>query len=295
MDKDRLGELQQCKKVGDMDPYTVLEVHSGKLVDSVHGRVIIALVTYIASDKSTFRGRMMMPPRVVPELDGKKVDEEIPPMLMVYLGKKELEKEGHSCFDIRTVTVPKEKTIAEYAQELRLMSHESLSTQFKISSFGDFPEGSVFICESVRQLKQTSKDEIGLSKETRVPVMRYETTHDGVVKTGEIFLPHRTYSEAKKNLPAVLLYNGLRKSKKGGRSYFDITVMDETITSTLLDVSPDNSARSNPPPPPAADKTQTGSNSAFTNDGHADDTISIPDSDEDFFPSESFASQSIPF
>lgn len=215
-----------------MEPYTILEVHSGKLVDSVHDCVFIARVSYTKADKTTFDGRMMIPPRVFPT-DGVKDVQDTLPLLMVYLGKKAMEKEGHSCFDLRPVSIPSDRTLVDYAEELRRMTPEKLSALFRIDSFGEFPEGTVFICESVRQIKRETKDEIGLSKETRVPVMKYETVLDDVRKNGEIFLPNRTYTEVKKNIPAVLIFNGLKKTKKGGRTYFDITVMDETMSSTL--------------------------------------------------------------
>jgi hypothetical protein len=51
---------------------------------------------------------------------------------------------------------------------------------------------------------------------------------------GEAFLPERTHADVKRmQLPVVLMYKGLRKAKTGGRSYFDILVMDEALTSRL--------------------------------------------------------------
>ena len=235
-----MESLQQCKSVGEMEPNTILEVQGGRLIESLHDRVVLASVTYAQDDKTTFSGRMMIPPRVFG--DRLKLDDVIEPCVMVYLGKKTLEKEGHTCFDLKSVEIPEGKTQREYVDELRTMSHDELSSMFKIASFADFQAGTVFVAERLRLIKTMSKDEVGLTRETKVPVMTYETTVGGDTVKGEIFLPHRTYLEVKRKLPSVIIYNGQRKAKKGCRTYFDLTVLDDSFISTLEEAATDAAA-----------------------------------------------------
>ena len=43
--------------------------------------------------------------------------------------------------------------------------------------------------------------------------MSYETETDGHVETGEVFVPERTYNEAKTNVPGMMIYKGDKVSK----------------------------------------------------------------------------------
>jgi hypothetical protein len=191
-----------------------LHVHSGKLVDSKFNKVVTVDCSYETSPASgeMFRGRMMMPPRLFPDvllMDDNGEHGEVKPRLMVYLGSKQI-GDDKTCFEVNTVTSPEGTDLTEQAAALRLLSTDQLRAKFHFKSIGDFPDNTIFICSGLSHVKRGSDS---------LPVMSYETTVNGESVRGEAFLPARTYADVKRmERPVVLMYKGLHPRPEDART-----------------------------------------------------------------------------
>jgi hypothetical protein len=166
---------------------SILHVHSGKMVDSKFDKVMMVDCSYELDRKTgqMFRGRMMIPPRLFPDVlfteDGGE-HGEAKPRLMVYLGSKQI-GDNKTCFEVNTVTYPEGTDLTEQAATLRLLTEDQLRAKFHFKSIGDFPDNTVFICSGIRHVERGSDS---------LPLMSYETTVNGESVRGEAFLPART-------------------------------------------------------------------------------------------------------
>ena len=89
MGKAKLVTLDNYKKLIEVEPYTVLEVYGGELVDSAFGKVALLncvsvkdATTGVAAKKESFK--LMAPSRFLPSNEEEK---DYFPCVMVYMGK----------------------------------------------------------------------------------------------------------------------------------------------------------------------------------------------------------------
>ena len=220
--------------VGDMPVNTILEIYGGRVIPgSCSSTVALVDCSYMCEDKTSYRGKMIIPGRFFKDVTvGAEEEGEISPRVMIYLGKKTFGN-NHSCFLLHDAPKSK-KNLSDVANELRALTSAELIASCTISSLGDFPEQSVFICTALRVLAKDYAAANAWSEKTTTVAQYERVDENGKVRIGEVFFPSRYVCQVRKNLPTVCIYKGLKKSQKGGRSYHDVSVVREEIYPTAV-------------------------------------------------------------
>ena len=108
------------------------------------------------------------------------------------------------------------------------MSPEELSKKVRVSSFGDFPSHTVFVCTKLRLQAVAAGGE-----ERTVSIMAYETEIDGKATSCELFLPDRYIANIKGKLHVIKLCRE-EKENKSGRTNYNLRVIDANRAQQLL-------------------------------------------------------------
>jgi hypothetical protein len=230
MGMDKFTEMDQMKRLADFEAYTVFEVHSVERMESVHGEVAVMSYRGVRGDRRE-AGKMLTPIRFAPsEESGTKC-----PMVLVYFGKVEMKSGTGTCHQMEVAgcggTVDES---AQMATDLRKLSIEDLKDRVKVQMMSHFPHGTVFTYSKVRSVPSRFAQSEGKAAEDKAYIMSYETYVGNRHRQGEVFVPKRTYAEAKKSVPGVMVYRGDAVSKVG-RKYYDLSVLGDLFKTGLLD------------------------------------------------------------
>ena len=180
--------------------------------------------------------KIVVPGRCMPSTAEE--EESYFPCVMVYLGKaplkhKKLEGESNLFHNLKRVDVGKTKQTQESVRELyntyKQMTISELEQAFTIRSMSQFEPGTPMIYHFVKEVKFLKE-----GKETIAYVMRYEVKENGVIVNGDVYIPERTYNEAKKTEPGFIIYRGEKTSVKSGNTYYDILVGDISAKDILF-------------------------------------------------------------
>jgi hypothetical protein len=228
-----MSALEGCKTLSDLPIPTVLEAHAGKVVSTMYGKSLLVTCTFINNDFKRQTSKVHIPFRFCDDLSTIEKGEEgnFAPRVFVYTGSASSTTHSNQIYyKVFCVAVPSQSTVRSVADGLRGMTAEALERKLRIVSMSDFPDGTVFICSSLRN-GEVVQDADGKS-ELRSPIMTYESYIDDKTVKGEAYIPIRVYADAKKDMPAILIYKGKKKSH-AGRTYFDIAVLDKSTKEGL--------------------------------------------------------------
>jgi hypothetical protein len=229
MGMDKFAELDQMKRLTDFDAHTVLEVQCVECMESAYGEVAIMTYSTMRGGKRE-TGKVLTPMRFAPrEESGTKC-----PMVMVYFGKVEMKTGTGTCHQMEVAgSGGTAAEMAQLAEDLRKLSADDLKDRVNVHTMSHFPHGTVFAYSKVQSMPSRFAQVEGKPSE-KAYTMSYETYVDNKYRQGNVFIPKRAYTEAKKNTPGVMVYRGDAVSKVG-RKYYDLSVLGDMLKTGILE------------------------------------------------------------
>jgi hypothetical protein len=229
MGMDKFAELDQMKRLTDFEAHTVLEVQCVERMESAYGEVDIMTYSTVRRGKRE-TGKVLTPIRFAPrEESGIKC-----PMVIVYFGKVEMKSGTGTCHQMEVAgsggTAAK---MSQLAEDLRKLSVDELKDRVNVHTMSHFPHGTVFAYSKVQSMPSRFAQAEGKVDE-KAYTMSYETYIDSKPRQGNVFIPKRAYTEAKKNSPGVMVYRGDAVSKVG-RKYYELSVLGDMLETGLLE------------------------------------------------------------
>jgi hypothetical protein len=218
MTPGEIDGIDQLTGLSDLEVPSVLEVFSAEVTESVHGQIAIFTADCDGEGRNSTK-KVVVPIRFLP------TDTETAfPAVFIYTGKVAISSTPNSYHDLKLVGNGSAAEMSSLADRLRCRTLEQLKAEFEISRMTSFPKGTIFTYDSVKEIDSQILQVDGTEKNDKSYIMSYETVVDGFKKKGRVYIPRRTYSEAKKSEPGVVVYKGETVSRIG-RRYFLLNVI----------------------------------------------------------------------
>lgn len=225
MTDDARDNAVDVKALSSVRPGTLMEISDVSDVrDSEYGKYHIATYAATLTDGTRTTGRVRLPEHIV------KGSPE-PPFLALYDGLKD-SKNGKTYNDVSVMKptvqgLMSPAKLQKYADDLRAKGEQAVFMKMRIQTLEAFAAGTLFVYSDVERRKARSGME-------EVVVVAFETEMEGECVTGRMYVPSRCVDDMLKNDSGVLLYRGKRDSTRTpGRSYYDVSVVDERVLSNL--------------------------------------------------------------
>ena len=218
MTPEEIDGIDQMTGLSELEIPTVMEVFSAEVTESVHGEIAIFSASCDGEGRKSMK-KIVVPIRFLPTDPAATF-----PAVYIYTGKVALSSTPNSYHDLKLVGNGTAEEMSSLADRLRSKTLEQLKAEFEIARMTAFPKGTVFTYDVVKEIECQIPQANGSDKTDKSYIMSYETFVGGNKKKGRVYIPRRTYIDAKSSAPGVVVYKGETISRIG-RKYFMLNVL----------------------------------------------------------------------